>query len=401
MPPFVRDRFTWLAYLMLGYYAYFQAATGPLMPFLRTELGLSYGLGGLHFSAFALGMITTGLTADRVTGRLGRCQIFWGGAAGMAAGAVLLTLGRHAAVTICGAAIMGLFGSLLLITIQASLSDRHGERRAIAFTESNVVASVCATLAPLCVGGLQQAGIGWRGGLWLMVALAAGLAVAMHRESLPAPGVVTTGRRRAAGRLPAAYWAYWLVIVLCVAAEWCLAFWSADFLATAAGLPQGVAATAVGLFYLAMIIGRVIGSRLAWILPTGRLLLAALGVAALGFPLFWLARLPALNVAGLFVTGLGVANLYPLALSAATGAAAGQANTASARISLAAGLAILTAPLLLGGVADRVGIQSAYGLVIGLLAAAVAMVVWANRIAARLAAARASRGDSVRPAAGP
>jgi predicted MFS family arabinose efflux permease len=318
----------------------------------------------------------------------------------MGAGAVLLTLGRHAVVTIGGAAIMGLFGALLLITIQASLSDRHGERRAIAFTESNVVASICATLAPLSIGGLQQAGIGWRGGLWLMLALAAGRAVLLHGEPLPAP-VTGPGRRRAQGRLPAAYWAYWLVIVLCVAAEWCLAFWSADFLATVAGLPQGVAATAVGLFYLAMIGGRVIGSRLAWVMPTGRLLLAALGVAVLGFPLFWLARSPALNVAGLFVTGLGVANLYPLALSAATGAAAGQANTASARISLAAGLAILTAPLLLGGVADRVGIQSAYGLVIGLLAAAAAMVVWANQIAARLAAARAAGEDGGRSAVGP
>jgi len=295
---------------------------------------------------------------------------------------------------------MGLFGSLLLITIQASLSDRHGERRVIAFTESNVVASICAMLAPLCVGGLQQAGIGWRSGLWRMVALAAGLAVAMYREPLPAAGVgpaAAPGRRRALGRLPAAYWAYWLVIVLCVAVEWCMAFWGADLLATVAGLPRGVAATAVGFFYLAMIAGRVIGSRLAWIVPTGRLLLAALGVAALGFPLFWLARAPALNVVGLFVTGLGVANLYPLALSAATGAAAGQTNTATARISLAAGLAILTAPLLLGGVADRVGIQGAYGLVLGLLAAAVAMVVWANQIAAR----RAAGEDSGRPAIGP
>ena len=400
MPPFPRDRFTWLAYLMQGYYAYLQATIGPLMPFLRAEQGLSYALGGLHFSAFAVGMITTGLTADRVAGRLGRRRTFWGGAAGMGAGAVLLTLGRHAAVTIGGAAIMGLFGSLLLITIMASLSDRHGERRAIAFTEANIVASICAALAPLCVGGLQQAGIGWRGALWSMVVLAAGLAVVMVREPVPAAGAATTGPRRMAGRLPAAYWAYWLVLVLCVAAEWCLAFWSADFLATVAGLPQGVAATAVGLFYLAMITGRIIGSRLAWVLPTGKLLLGALGVAVLGFPLFWLARVPALNAAGLFVAGLGVANLYPLSLSAATSAAAGQANTASARISLAAGLAILIAPLTLGGVADRVGIQNAFGLVIGLLAAAVAMVVWANRIAARPAAARASE-DGVRPAAGP
>ena len=400
MPPFIRDRFTWLAYLMLGYYAYLQAANGPLMPFLRADLGINYATGGLHFSAFAGGMITTGLTADRVTVRLGRRRAFWGGAAGMAAGAVLLTLGRHVAMTIGGAAIMGLFGSLLLITIQASLSDRHGERRAIAFTESNVVASICATLAPLCVGGLQQAGIGWRGAVWLMVAVAAGLAVVMGREPLPAPRAPAAGQQRAAGRLPVAYWAYWLVIVLCVAAEWCLAFWSADFLSTVAGLSPSFAATAVSLFYLAMIVGRVIGSRLAWVMPTGKLLLGALGVAAVGFPLFWLGRTPALNVGGLFVAGLGVANLYPLSLSAATSAAAGQANTASARISLAAGLAILTAPLALGGVADQVGIQDAYGLVVGLLAAAVAMVVWANRIVARLAVARAAE-DGARPAARP
>jgi hypothetical protein len=39
--PFVRDRFTWLAYLMLAYFSYLQAAPGPLMPFLRDELHLS------------------------------------------------------------------------------------------------------------------------------------------------------------------------------------------------------------------------------------------------------------------------------------------------------------------------------------------------------------------------
>ena len=43
-PPtsFTRDRFTWLAYLALAYFAYVQATLGPLMPFLRDELGMSY-----------------------------------------------------------------------------------------------------------------------------------------------------------------------------------------------------------------------------------------------------------------------------------------------------------------------------------------------------------------------
>lgn len=54
--PFVRVRFTWLAYLMLGYYSYLNSTLGPILPFLRSELELSYSLAGLHVSAFALGL---------------------------------------------------------------------------------------------------------------------------------------------------------------------------------------------------------------------------------------------------------------------------------------------------------------------------------------------------------
>ena len=60
---YTRDRYTWLAYFMLAFYAYVQAAMGPAMPFLQAELDLSYTVLAFHISAFALGMILTGLTA--------------------------------------------------------------------------------------------------------------------------------------------------------------------------------------------------------------------------------------------------------------------------------------------------------------------------------------------------
>ena len=67
--PFVRNDFTWLAYVMLAYFAYLQASFGPLMPFLRAELHLSYTIGSLHVSAFALGMVLAGLLGDRLAHR--------------------------------------------------------------------------------------------------------------------------------------------------------------------------------------------------------------------------------------------------------------------------------------------------------------------------------------------
>jgi len=45
-------------------------------------------------------------------------------------------------VTVSATLVMGLFGGVLLVSVQAALADHHGEARAIAFAESNVIASV-------------------------------------------------------------------------------------------------------------------------------------------------------------------------------------------------------------------------------------------------------------------
>jgi len=68
---FVRTRRTWQAYLSVSYFAFFINSLGALTPFLRDELGLSYTLASLHFSAFALGVIMIGLGLSAVVRRFG------------------------------------------------------------------------------------------------------------------------------------------------------------------------------------------------------------------------------------------------------------------------------------------------------------------------------------------
>ncbi len=114
---FIRDRFTWLAYLMLAYYAYMQSALGPLMPFLAGELNMSYTVRGLHVSAFALGMIIAGSSADRVAAHFGRTRVFWIGGGGMALAGLVLIGVRTPALTIAASFGMGVIGSYLLIMI--------------------------------------------------------------------------------------------------------------------------------------------------------------------------------------------------------------------------------------------------------------------------------------------
>ena len=91
---FRRDRLTWLAYALLAWFAYLQAAPGLVVPHLRDELDIGYTTGGLHVAAFATGSILAGITATRLEARVGRRALLWGAALLMALGFAGLTLGR-------------------------------------------------------------------------------------------------------------------------------------------------------------------------------------------------------------------------------------------------------------------------------------------------------------------
>lgn len=381
--PFIRDRFTWLAYFMLAYYSFSLTIIGPLMPFLRAELKLSYTITGLHLSGFALGMVMAGLTADRFSHWWGRRPVFWGGGAGMALGAVALALSGHPVLTIFSTWLMGFLGSLLLIMIQTTLADRYGEQRAIPITESNVAASLTASFAPLVVGGFQATLIGWRGALFLALGVMVLLGLSFYRVAIPEAKPSLTQSASGRRRLPPVFWAYWIVNFIGVSIEWCLIFWGADFLEKVIGLSQINAVTLMSVFLGAMVLGRFAGSRLSRVIPSARLLLGAMIITLIGFPLFWLARLAPLNIAGLFIVGFGVANLFPFTLATAISVSPQQVDQASARISMGSGVAIFMAPLLLGWVADQLAIQNAYGIVLFLAFIAIVVVVAANRMAAR------------------
>src|SRR5918998_6928228 len=279
-PRFVRHSLTWATYALVGYFAYLETVLGPLMPFLRAEHGFSYTVASLHFSAFALGAMPVGFFGDRVTGRWGRRVSLWGGGAGMAVGALLLASSPVTAGTVFGAFLMGTFGGLLLITTQAVLADKYGEWSAVAITESNAAASACAILASLAVGGFAALGLGWRAALIPPVAALVLLAVRFLNEPL---GRARTHEESDSGKassaLPMRFWVYFGVLYLGVAVEWCVAYWGADFLERGVGLGRSAAATALSVFFVAMLTGRVLGSRLARELQGGVLLLLTLCVA--------------------------------------------------------------------------------------------------------------------------
>jgi MFS family permease len=396
MTPFHRDRRTWAAYLLLGLFAYLETSIGPVMPFLRSQLGLGYTVASLHFSAFAAGAILSGLTGERWVRRLGRDRALWGGLGGMAAGALLIAFSPSVVGTILGALAMGVFGTLSLMANQAVLSDLHGEQRTIALTESNVAATATAIMAPLVIGGFAAAGLGWQLGIAITAPWALVLWWVFRGVRFPQATLVARHHGQAT-RLPAAFWLLCLVLFLVSAVEWCIAYWGADFLASVVGLDRATAATAMTLFFVAMTGGRLIGSRLARRYSGVSLLLGAIVIAFVGFLLFWLAPSPLISLPGLFFAGLGVANCYPLTVAAATGAAPHLIDQATARLAVAGGSALLSAPLVVGVLSDAAGMRWGFGIVVPLLLTAFVSVVVAMRWLKRHADAPATT-SAMRPA---
>ena len=363
-----RDAFTWLTYLMLGYYSYLLNGLGPIMPFLRAELSLSYTISSLHFSAFAVGMLVAGLGGDQLARRYGRRRTFWFGAFGMTGGVLMLLFGAHPVFTIAGTFLMGTIGSLLLVMIPAALSDRYGSQRAVALSESNVIGSLCAGLAPIIVGIFVRLNWSWRGVVIVGIGFVLVLWERFRRVSFPepqisAPSNLSSSRKK----LPGIYWIYWCLLVLAVSVEFCIIFWSATFLEAVRGIPRANAALIMSLFLTAMMVGRWFGSWLSNRASSEEIVLGSVGVCLGGFLLHWWVPLIPLSMIGLFLAGIGVANLYPQILALAVGSAGDQTNLASARASLASGLAILLLPLFLGGLADLTGLWYAYGIVVILL----------------------------------
>ena len=387
-PIFLRDRSTWFSYILLGYYTYLQATLGPLTSIFQVRFHLSYSSASLPTSAFAVGIITTGLFGERVMRpwiELRRLWI-WCGGAGMAIGAIFLTLSQNILLVVISTFLMGVFGTLLAFIVQATLADHHGEQRAIALSEANVMTSTGAILAPLLVGGLQYEGLDWRIAVFFALSLLLATAFLFRRtpittvttdESMIDRSVDENRRRstrqvlneastRKRGHFNSSYWLYWFFLICGVAIEWSTIVWGVTLLADA-GLIKSLTTITMSLFFLAEASGRFVGSRLVRSLSAPLLLMLSLVVIGLGFSLFWLAPLLTLKVVGLFLAGLGIANLFPLTLAMALSFTPGRANAASALLSLGVGLAVLIAPLVLGQLGDMLGIRQAFALVMCLL----------------------------------
>jgi MFS family permease len=109
----------------------------------------------------------------------------WLAITGSLVGTSGMVFARVMYLTLPSALLMGITGSCMLVTVQAVLSEVHGERRTVALTESNVAASLSSLMAPLWVSFFLRMGFSWR--LALAAALVGLLAIAVFLKGTTVP----------------------------------------------------------------------------------------------------------------------------------------------------------------------------------------------------------------------
>ena len=360
-----RSAFTWLLYAAFACMAFLLNGLGAVLAPLQTELHVSRGDIAFYPSAFAAGLVVIGLFGGGFVARIGRSNALRLSIAGLVVGGVLFALpGR--VPTLAGDALIGLGAALMIQLVPPLLAALHPGSATAAVGEVNSFASAASVIAPLLVAAGIAAGLGWRAGyLGLSVLVLAAVAMPLFRATLPAP----PGRTVRAGGSEVPLLGRWIDLVLSVSVEFCMVFWAASAMADWHGASAAQAPALASLFLVGMAVVRGLAAPITRRLPDTRaLLLACAALAAFGFAVFWAAPPVAIAAAGLVVTGMGVALLYPTTVSRVVAAWPHAPDQASARAALGSGVAIGAAPFVLGRLSDAVGLRAAYLIVPALLA---------------------------------
>jgi MFS family permease len=361
---------TWTTFSYLAVWAFVLYGLGSATPYIRDDLALTGFEAGLHASALAVGLLISGATADALARRIGAGPLLDLAALDLTVAVVLVAVAPTLPISLAGAFLIGIGGGLLVTHVHAALGRSADVSLRRLLAQANALAMVTAAAAPIALGLAAAYLHAWRIALLLpIVGVVALMAFRPRGDEAP---VLVRGPRSS---LPPSYWFVWTFIVITEAIEFSFVFWGSTVVSRRTGISSADATLLASLFIIGMFAGRAaVGAGIG--AGRGIRFLMAAGLAAIfvGGGLVWLSSNQVVSGLGLCLSGLGAAGMWPLGVTVALQSAPDAQMQASARTTLASGLAVLLAPSALGLVADKVGILVAWPTILGLAAAALVVL---------------------------
>lgn len=341
--------------------ALLQGGLGALLPYMGEDMPMTYTLESLHITGLAVGGLLASAVAEPARRRIGRGRLLVAGTVSCAVGSTVLAVAPAPLLSAAAMLFVGFGLTSTLIAGQVLLAALHGPRGARLIGELNVSYSVGALVATAVLPVVAASVLGWRGfaalpALLLLLLVLPLVLRGVRRTAtegavaVPADTAPPTGRARLAP----------VAMLLCVVVEWGFLFWLATHLTTVAGLSAADASRATAAMWVAVLLGRVGGSRLLGVARPGVLLGVSLGLAVGATIALTVGTTPTAAEATGVLAGLAAANLYAASVAYVIEADPVRADAAVARGSLLSAVALVVAPLGMGLLADGIGLRPAY-----------------------------------------
>ncbi|MFB7554839.1 MFS transporter [Streptomyces brevispora] len=382
----------------------------PSFSRLRTALTVFFALDGFLFAGWVVRIPAIKQQTGASAATLGLALL------GVSAGAVITMMltgrlchrfGSHRVTVVCGVLLplsialpaqthTALSLGLVLLVFGAAYGGMNVAMNSAAV---DLVATLRRPVMPsfhaaFSLGGMIGAGLGGlvAGGLspskhllvltgfGLLVTAVAGPALLRHTVAKPAAQTAANEQRpkRLSGRARRVVLLFGMIALCTAYGEGALADWGALHLEQDLHAHPGIAAAGYSLFALAMTAGRLSGTALLERLGQTRTLVAGGGTAAAGMLLGSLAPTTWLALLGFAITGLGLANIFPVAVSRA-GELAGPGGVAAASTLGYGGM--LLGPPAIGFLTDWFSLPAALTTVALLATAAAALGYGARNVA--------------------
>jgi MFS family permease len=351
----------------------------------------AFGVFGLFWGTFAVLLADLSGALDLSPGPLG-VALFVGAAASILAMALFGwtsdRLGRRVFLVLAGS-VMGLgiaalpfvggyaalLGALVLLYAASGLYDvginaaavdleKAARRRFMAVLHAAFSAGGMA--GALSAGALLSGGVDYRMVYLALVLPIAAVLLAVAVTRFPPPGQSSQDGHstREVGlfrSLPLLLIA--VIATLALLSEGEMEHWSGIYLRRTLGLSALLGGSGVAIFYGSMAVGRLGAAFVIRRLGNRRTLQGAGLLAACGMALALATREPLLVVAGFLIVGLALSAVVPIAFSVAGDLAPARAGGAISVVTTLGYGGFLLGPVLVGGLAEAVGLRAALGVI--------------------------------------
>ena len=319
-------------------------------------------IGGIY-SAIFLGAILSQIVLGPLTDRWGQLRSLTVALLTMALAMIGVSLSRWLPLTFALAFIAGLGQGLSNLCGNVLVGQLFQENSVSRVNLLNVFWGIGAFTGPLLVSGSNYL---WQSGIPAFVFCAA-LIVLSGLILLLGFFKIKIGIQGQAKELSAPkrmhispfLWGLGAMVLIYVGTESAMGGWSTTYIQKTAGVTIELAALVTAGFWLAMTLGRLMGTILGSRVQAKKVLILCLSVELMGVILFVAGYGNALlSIAAIFVVGLGMGAFYPTTMAVATSTFSktpGQAGTVIALMGSIGGVFI---PWLQGVVMEKAGIRS-------------------------------------------